>query len=158
MSGRVVPDPAHTCADRVAKDLVTAAFRAIRGRYVQDRHQIAAAVLDADGRVHLGLHLDAMVGRAAVCAEAGAVSAARLVTDAELIAVAAVRYPKPTEAPLARVVPPCGLCRELLLDHAPRLAVVLPGATSGLTPLAGLLPHKYVGTKWPTPQPSADQP
>lgn len=151
MSGRVVPDPAHTCADRTAKDLVTAAFLAIRGRYVQDRHQIAAAVLDADGRVHLGLHLDAMVGRAAVCAEAGAVSAARLVTHAELIAVAAVRYPKPTEPQLARIVPPCGLCRELLLDHAPRLHVVAPDTPARLVALTDLLPHKYLGTKWPTP-------
>ncbi|MFI5642010.1 cytidine deaminase [Streptomyces goshikiensis] len=151
MSGRIVPDPAHACAQRAAKDLVTAAFQAIRGRYVQDRHQIAAAVLDADGRVHLGLHLDAMVGRAAVCAEAGAVSAARLATDAELIAVAAVRYPKPTEPALARIVPPCGLCRELLLDHAPRLDVVVPDTPARLVALTALLPHKYLGTKWPMP-------
>ncbi|MFJ2397392.1 hypothetical protein ACIOTI_32165 [Streptomyces sp. NPDC087843] len=149
MTGRRVADPAADCPDPVARTLVAAAFAAIESRYVLDRHQIAAAVLDADGTVHLGLHLDAMVGRAAVCAEAGALSAARLVTGAELIAVAAVRYPKPTEEAVARVVPPCGLCRELLVDHAPRLrGVVHDGTGLTLTPLAGLLPHKYVGTKW----------
>lgn len=150
MTGRRVQDPAEGCPNPAVRALVAAAFAAISSRYVLARHQIAAAVLDTDGRIHLGLHLDAMVGRAAVCAEAGALSAARLVTDADLVAVAAVRYPKPTEAAAARVVPPCGLCRELLLDHAPGLhTVVHDGAHCVLTPLGGLLPHKYVGTKWP---------
>ncbi|MFF4371459.1 hypothetical protein [Streptomyces sp. NPDC001594] len=150
MTAHEVPHPAADYSDPVARGLVAAAFEAIRDRYVLARHQIAAALLDADGRVHLGLHVDAMVGRAAVCAEAGALSAARLVTSASLLAVAAVRFPKPTEPPYARVVPPCGLCRELLLDHAPHISVVLPDPEDPLTPLAGLLPHKYVGTKWPT--------
>ncbi|MGV9310399.1 hypothetical protein ACWDLG_44150 [Nonomuraea sp. NPDC003727] len=150
MIGRPVLDPASDCTDPTANALVTAAFAAINSRYALARHQIAAAILDADGGIHLGLHVDAMVGRAAVCAEAGALSAARLATDAPLQAVAAVRYPKPSEPALARIVPPCGLCRELLLDHAPSLlAVVHDGAYPVLTPMAELLPHKYVGTKWP---------
>ncbi|MEU2514501.1 hypothetical protein [Streptomyces syringium] len=150
MSGPAVEDPSAQCADATARLLIAAAFTAIRDRYVEARHQIAAAIIDADRRIHLGLHVDAMVGRAAVCAEAGALSAARLATSAPLIALAAVRYPKPTETCGARIVPPCGLCRELLLDHAPELrAAIYDGARVGLTPLAGLLPHKYVGTKWP---------
>ncbi|MFI1414996.1 hypothetical protein ACH4Y0_34455 [Streptomyces sp. NPDC020707] len=165
MTVRRIKDPADSCADPVARALVAAAFATISSRYVVARHQIAAAVLDAEGGLHLGLHMDAMVGRAAVCAEAGALSAARLVTDAELVAVAAVRYPKPTEAAEARVVPPCGLCRELLLDHAPGLrAVVHDGTHAVLTPLDSLLPHKYVGTKWdasaptnPAPHPPPEQ-
>ncbi|MFD8261354.1 hypothetical protein ACFV19_21010 [Streptomyces griseoluteus] len=153
MSGLLVPDPSIGCTNEVTRQLVAAAFRTIRRRYVMARHQIAAALLDADGQVHVGLHVDAMVGRAAVCAEAGALSAARLVTDAELIAVAAVRYPKPTEAPTAKVVPPCGLCRELLFDHAPGLVAVIsrPDGGTELTALGSLLPHKYVGSKWPAP-------
>ncbi|GAA3233233.1 cytidine deaminase [Streptomyces filipinensis] len=151
MRANDVPNPAAAYSDPVARDLVAAAFEAIRDRYVLARHQIAAAVVDADGRLHLGLHVDAMVGRAAVCAEAGALSAARLVTSAGLLAVAAVRFPKPTEPPIARIVPPCGLCRELLLDHAPHISVVLPHPEDTLTPLGRLLPHKYVGTKWPAP-------
>lgn len=153
MTGRTVPDPALRCADPAARALVSAAFQVIASRYVLARHQIAAAIVDADGGVHVGLHLDAMVGRAAVCAEAGALSAARLATDAELVAVAAVRFPKPTEPAVARIVPPCGVCRELLLDHAPGLAVVVDhvGGQALLEPIAALLPHKYRGTKWPVP-------
>jgi cytidine deaminase len=145
----MVADPAADCTDPVIRDLVSAAHTTISSRYVLARHQIAAALLDADGRIHVGLHLDAMVGRASVCAEAGALSAARFATGADLVAVAAVRYPKPTEAAVARIVPPCGLCRELLLDHAPGItAVVHDGTRAVLEPLAALLPHKYVGTKW----------
>ncbi|PZG09159.1 cytidine deaminase [Nonomuraea aridisoli] len=152
MTGRLVPNPAAGCGDPVIRSLAGAAFATIQDRYVQERHQIAAAILDDDGGIHLGLHVDAMVGRAAVCAEAGALSAARLSTHAPLAAVAAVRYPKPREPAQARLVPPCGLCRELLLDHAPGLlAVVHDGTALVLTPMAELLPHKYVGTKWPTP-------
>ncbi|MFF9001512.1 hypothetical protein ACF1GW_06255 [Streptomyces achromogenes] len=160
MNARVVPDPAAECTDPVARLLVARAFGVISRRYVLARHQIAAAILDADGDVHVGLHLDAMVGRAAVCAEASALSAARLATGAGLVAVAAVRYPKPSEPPKARVVPPCGLCRELLLDHAPGLAAVIdsPGSGMGLSRLGGLLPHKYVGTKWPTTPPDGPLP
>jgi cytidine deaminase len=148
---RAVASPAALCADPVAARLAQAAFTAIEGVYVPERHQIAAAVLDADGAVHLGLHLDAMVGRAAVCAEPAAVAAARLATRAPLVAVAAVRYPKPVEEPVARLVPPCGLCRELLLDHgaAGITAVLATGEGRGdLVPLEQLLPFKYVGTKW----------
>ncbi|MEU3356091.1 hypothetical protein [Streptomyces sp. NPDC037389] len=150
MTGRRVEDPSLSCSDPTARKLVAAAFETISARYVLARHQIAAALLDADGGIHLGLHVDAMVGRAAVCAEAGALSAARLATSAQLLVVAAVRYPKPSEPPLARIVPPCGLCRELLLDHGPGLhAVIADGGQGVLAPVTGLLPHKYVGTKWP---------
>ncbi|MFD9688409.1 hypothetical protein ACFWXO_21945 [Kitasatospora sp. NPDC059088] len=149
MTGRV-PDPAGRCVDATAARLVAAAFAAIRDVYVPERHQIAAAVLTGDDRVHLGVHLDAMVGRAAACAESGALSAARLATSAPPVAIAAVRYPKPTEPALARIVPPCGLCRELLIDHGgPDLQVVVDADGQGrLVAASGLLVHKYVGTKW----------
>lgn len=147
-----VAGAAPACSDEISRRLVSAAYGMIAERYVVERHQIGAALLDADGAVHLGLHLEAMVGRAAICAEAGALSAARLATGAPLVAVAAVRYPKPTETTGARIVPPCGLCRELLLDYAPDLHTVIAEDGVGRTvPLAGLLPHKYVGTKWPDP-------
>ncbi|WP_327591364.1 hypothetical protein OHA25_60545 (plasmid) [Nonomuraea sp. NBC_00507] len=149
MTSTAVTDPASRCPDPVARRLVTEAFTAIRRVYVPERHQIAAAVL-ADGQVYLGLHLDAMVGRAAMCAEPAAVAAARLVTNAPLTAIAAVRYPKPSESVGPRIVPPCGLCRELLIDHGgPSMTTVLDhGGTGVLVPLSDLLPHKYIGTKW----------
>jgi cytidine deaminase len=39
------------------------------------------------------------------------------------------------------LVAPCGLCRELLLDHAPEADVLLPG--QGRVALRTLLPSPY---------------
>jgi cytidine deaminase len=118
--------------------------------YAENRHQIAAALLTGDGQVFTGLHVEAMVGRASVCAEAVALGKAREAGATDLRVVLALRHPKPAETGRGvRLVPPCGLCRELLLDYGPRLrAVVALGGEPGLVPLAELLPHKYVGTKW----------
>lgn len=151
-----VTDPSLLCSDDQVRRVVRAAYDLIAHRYVVARHQIGAAILDADGVIHTGLHLDAMVGRAAVCAEAVALGVARMATTAPLLLVAAVRHPKPEEDHPARLVPPCGLCRELLADHAADLRVVLPSpheAAPQLYRLAELLPHKYRGTKWDTPPP-----
>ncbi|MEU6935044.1 hypothetical protein AB0A05_38930 [Streptomyces sp. NPDC046374] len=150
MSPRAVLDPSVLCADPVARRLVAAAFATIEERYEEGRHQIAAAVLDADGQVHIGLHLEGMVGRASACAESGALSAARLATRAPLTAAAAVRYPKPSEPPVARIVPPCGVCRELLADHLTcgQAVIATTPDTALFVAVDELLPHKYVGTKW----------
>lgn len=154
MKHTAVPDPADALTHPAAQRVVSAAFTVISRYYVPERHQIAAVVLDTNGDLHTGLHLDAMVGRAAACAEIGALSQWRLNSTAmgDEIVIAAVRYPKPSEHPLARIVPPCGVCRELIFDHAPNAMVVIPNGA--LTPIAELIPHKYIGTKWanlPTP-------
>lgn len=142
-------DPNITYKDDLNRQLVAAAFDVIAKRYVIGRHQIGSAILSSSGTIYLGIHIEAMVGRASICAEAVALGAARLADESPLIAVASVRYPKPEESGPARVVPPCGLCRELLLDYAPdMIAVVMVAGVAFPTPLADLLPHKYVGTKW----------
>lgn len=155
MSGSTAQDtPSAGYADSLTRDLVIAAFNVIKGRYAEGHHQIGAAILDSDGTFHPGIHIEAMVGRASVCAEAVALGVARLAGSASLVAVAAVRYPKPHEYGPARIVPPCGLCRELLLDYAADLAaVVTTNGVAHLIPLSDLLPHKYVGTKWGVSEP-----
>ncbi|MCX4749196.1 hypothetical protein OG455_27450 [Kitasatospora sp. NBC_01287] len=153
-------DPAISCPDPDAARLVTTAYETIRRRYVEGRHQIAAAIIAADNRMYVGVHLEAMVGCYSMCAERAALAAARLCTDQPLLGIAAVRYPKPSEGGPARIVSPCGGCRELVLDYAPNIRVVVPREGQGLLlPLAELLPDKYTGTKWaaepqqlPTPQ------
>jgi cytidine deaminase len=130
--------------------LVGRARAAITARYRESVHQIGAAILAADGRVYSGIHLEAMVGRASICAEAVALGAARAAGATRIVAVAAVRHPKPSESDQRiRLVPPCGLCRELLLDYGTDLlAVVESDGVPVLSPLRALLPHKYIGTKW----------
>jgi cytidine deaminase len=147
----VRPDP--TARKQLLDGLVDAARAAITPRYVENRHQIAAAIVAADGRIFTGLHLEAMVGRASICAEAVALGKACEAGATDLRLLVSVRHPKPTEpGSEVRVVPPCGLCRELLLDYGRELQVVVDGGgTLELQPMAELLPRKYVGTKWNRP-------
>ncbi len=136
--------------DDVVRALIDRATRAITPRYAENRHQIGAAILAADGRVFTGLHVEAMVGRASVCAEAVALGKACEAGATDLRVALAVRHPKPSEADRRiRLVPPCGLCRELLLDYGRDLRTVVDvRGERVLVPLAEMLPHKYVGTKW----------
>jgi cytidine deaminase len=91
-----------------------------------------------------------MVGRASICAEAVALGKACEAGATDLRVALAVRHPKPSEADQRiKLVPPCGLCRELLLDYSAGISVVVDAdGARRLIPLATMLPHKYVGTKW----------
>lgn len=130
--------------------LVHAATEAVRARYRYGRHTVGAALRGASGRIYAAVNLDATVGRAAVCAEAVALGAAVMAGEATIEAVVAVRQHRVDEpgdelggedGPRVSVVSPCGLCRELLFDHAPRAAMILPDR--GRVPLAALLPAPY---------------
>jgi cytidine deaminase len=137
-------------AQQALEMLVRHASAAITPHYAENRHQIGAVLLTGNGEIFTGIHVEAMVGRASVCAEAVALGKAREAGAVDLRVVLAVRHPKPSEADRRiRLVPPCGLCRELLLDYGRDIRAVLQTEGElGLVPLAQLLPHKYVGTKW----------
>ncbi len=152
---RVIPDhewPVDDCysESEALKSFVQQAVSTISRRYVENHHQIGAAILTGDGRVFTGLHVEAMVGRASVCAEAVALGKACEFGATDLRLIAAVRHPKPSEKERSiELVSPCGLCREILLDYSDRLQVVVGGNDNyTLVPLSEMLPMKYVGTKW----------
>jgi cytidine deaminase len=131
-------------ADRA---LVAAAQAAIVARYRPDWHVVGAALRTRAGRVFTGVHLEANVGRIAVCAEAVALGrAATEAGDTEVETIVAVRHPAP-DAPdqAVRVVAPCGMCRELIADYAPAARVIVPGDDGAPTvrTVAELLPGKY---------------
>lgn len=124
-------------ADRA---LVAAAADAVRARYRYGRHTVGAALRATSGRIFVAVNLDTTVGRAAICAEAVALGEAVMAGEA-ITLVAAVRHPRPDEPGGPSLVPPCGLCRELLLDHAPDAEVLVPG--QGRVALRALLPSPY---------------
>ena len=127
--------------------LLDAARSAIRKRYRYGSHHVGAAVRTRSCAVFTGVHLETTVGRAAVCAEPIAIGAAITAEGpGTIVAVAAVRHPDP-ESPLTDLytVPPCGICRELIADHAPEAVIVLEDEHGQLVrrPNLELLPHKY---------------
>jgi len=108
-------------------------------------HTIGAAVRSVDGRVWTGIHIGATVGRLSVCAEAVAFGRAVLEGDGTIAVAVAVRHPKPDETDQEMaVVPPCGGCREMMMDYSPEARVIL--RTEGRLyklPVRAMLPLPY---------------
>lgn len=127
--------------------LIAAARAAIRARHRPGWHVVGAALRTASGRIFTGVHLEANVGRIAVCAEA--VALGRAATDSgetEIDTIVAVHHPDvaATDAAIP-VVAPCGMCRELIADYAPRARVIVPdgSGTPQVVAIGDLLPVKY---------------
>lgn len=127
--------------------LIDTARAAIRTRYRPNWHVVGAALRTRSGRVFTGVHLEANVGRIAVCAEAVALGrAATEAGDTEVDTIVAVYHPPPTAADQTpRMVAPCGMCRELIADYAPNARVLVPGEDGRpvALPVATLIPGKY---------------
>lgn len=125
--------------------LIEAAREIIRRRYRHGWHHVGAAVRARSGRVYAAVHLEAYVGRAAVCAEAVALGMAVAAGEEAVEAVVAVRHPAPGEPDREiRVVSPCGLCRELISDYSPDAAVLFTeGGLPRRAAVRELLPARY---------------
>lgn len=128
------------------KELIAAATKAIKQRYRNDWQEVGAALRTRDGRLVVGVNLDAYVGRGAVCAEAVAIGTALTEKgDQGIDTIVAVRHPKPGEKGEIAVVSPCGACRELIHDYDAKARVIVPNGKNGpeVTTIADLLPNKY---------------
>ncbi len=118
--------------------LVEAARQIIAERFRQGFHHLGAALRTRSGRVFTAVHLEANVGRVAICAEAVAVGMAATEGDLDLDTIVAVDRQ-------GNVVSPCGMCRELITDHAPDCRVIVSdGESEGVVPVVELLPIKFV--------------
>lgn len=92
-------------------------------------HIVAAGVRMEDGSVYEGVSLPASIGRASVCAEPVAIGSA--IADGyrhdEIQTCVAAAYPMSDHDPTEiRVIPPCGVCRELLADYREDMRVIVP--------------------------------
>jgi len=129
-------------------ELVASARNIIRQRYKAHWHVIGAALRTTSGRIFTGVHLEAYVGRIAICAEAVALGrAATEAGDTEIDTIVAVRHSGIGQPDTdINVVAPCGMCRELICDYSSEAMVILPTSTGGLIrkPISQLLPDKYI--------------
>ena len=129
-------------------EIVDLARRIIAQRYKPAWHVVGAALRTKSGKIFTGVHLEAHVGRVAICAEAIALGrAATEAGDTEIDTIVAVRHPGAGQPEAAiTVVAPCGMCREMIADYSPNAMVILRDAAGDLVrkPISQLLPDKYV--------------
>ncbi|WP_432098894.1 cytidine deaminase [Streptomyces sp. WAC 04229] len=121
----------------VDRELVEAAADVARSRCRGDNHTMAAAARARDGRIVTAVNAHHFTG--GPCAELVVIGAAAAQGAHELETIVAVGDRE------RGVVPPCGRCRQVLLDYFPALRVIV-GAGDRLraVPVAELLPETYV--------------
>lgn len=110
--------------------------------------RVGAALLGSDGSVAEGCNIENASFPAGICAERAAVSVAvsRGVRDFTAIVIA-------TEADAP--TPPCGVCRQVLVEFAPDLRVtsVTAGGAEAHWTLGELLPHAFTPKSFGTMAP-----
>ncbi len=99
-------------------------------------HTVAAAAMDTKGHIHTSVNVYHFTG--GPCAELVALGVAAAAQAGPLVAMAAA-------GDRGRgLIPPCGRCRQVMLDLHPDLLVAVPGETRPqMLPIAKLLPHTY---------------
>ncbi|MFE4513825.1 cytidine deaminase family protein [Kitasatospora sp. NPDC056783] len=121
----------------VDEELVEAALEVAR-RYARgDNHTVAAAGRNADGRIVTALNAYHFTG--GPCAELVLIGAAAGQGAYDLTTVVAVGDRE------RGVIPPCGRCRQALLDYFPELRIIVArGKELRTVPVLDLLPEAYV--------------
>lgn len=101
-------------------------------------HTVAAAAMDTNGRIHTGVNVYHFTG--GPCAELVAIGTAAAAGAGPLVTIAAVGDHG------RGVLPPCGRCRQVILDLHPDALITVPGtagSASDISPVSALLPHSY---------------
>lgn len=99
-------------------------------------HTVAAAVMDTRGNIHTAVNVYHFTG--GPCAELVALGVAAAANAGPLITMAAAGDRR------RGLVPPCGRCRQVMLDLHPDLLVAVPGdSTPVMQPVRKLLPDTY---------------
>ena len=123
----------------ILSERATAAMERAYAPY--SRFRVGAALLGTDGSVSEGCNVENASYPAGMCAERAAVSAAvaRGLRDFVAIAIA-------TEADVPS--PPCGICRQVLIEFAPLLAVrsMTRGGVTAQWNISELLPEAFTPT------------
>lgn len=121
----------------VDHELVRAATEVARTRCRGDNHTVAAAARARDGRIITAVNAYHFTG--GPCAELVLIGAAAAQGAYELDTIVAVGDRE------RGIVPPCGRCRQVLLDYFPTIEVIVgTGDGPRAFSVADLLPESYV--------------
>jgi cytidine deaminase len=110
-----------------------------RARSTYSKFRVGAALEDESGAVHPGVNVESASLGLTICAERNALfgALARGATRFRRIAIACDSSADCT---------PCGACRQVLLEHAPELLVIVASKKGGTEtlPLKDLLPRPFL--------------
>ncbi|MFE9499781.1 cytidine deaminase family protein [Streptomyces collinus] len=121
----------------VDHELIAAAAHVAHTRCRGDNHTMAAAARARDGRIVTAVNAYHFTG--GPCAELVVIGAAAAQGAYDLHTIVAVGDRD------RGVVPPCGRCRQVLLDYFPTLDVIVGhGDRLRTVPITDLLPESYV--------------
>ncbi|WP_394433986.1 cytidine deaminase family protein [Streptomyces sp. SGAir0957] len=125
-------------SEAVDQELIDAAAHVARTHSRDDNHTVAAAARARDGRIVTGMNAYHFTG--GPCAELVVIGAAAAQGVYELDTIVAVGDRE------RGVVPPCGRCRQALLDYFPEMRVIVrgDGGRARAVPVRELLPFTYV--------------
>ncbi len=132
------------------EELIRKAFEASARAYCPySRFPVGAALLTQGDSIFVGCNVENASYGLTICAERGALSSAVAQGQREITAVVIA-------TPTADPTPPCGACRQVLIEFGPTAEVISvagesrPGDRSGLRiarwNLADLLPGRFDGT------------
>lgn len=120
----------------VEQQVIDAAEALARTLGDNENHTVAAAVMDIDGRIHEAVNVYHFTG--GPCAELVALGVAATAGAKQLLTIAAA-------GDRGRgLIPPCGRCRQVLLDQHPDILVAVPTDNGpAVRPVRKLLPDTY---------------
>ena len=110
------------------QELLDKALEASKFAYVPHSHfHVGAALIFKDGEIINGCNIENASFGLTICAERTAVAnmISHGLKDKNPVAIAVVGSPEDTDDYLKVPCPPCGMCRQTLMEFAPDLLVVL---------------------------------
>ena len=130
--------PFAALSDETRARLITAALDAQRNAYVPYSHYpVGAALLSTDGHIFTGCNVENASFGGTICAERTALVKAVSEGAREFVAIAVIT---------SNGASPCGICRQVLNEFAPNLAVIAADAQGQMIyqiTLADLLPRSF---------------
>lgn len=140
LSGDSTPAPGAPISDATLADLVARARAVLANAHAPySDFRVASAVLDDQGRVHLGVNIENISYGLTMCAERVAIGVALAAGARRILAVGVT-------AQKLHPITPCGACRQVIAEFADPATPVASDALDGsvvVTTVGELLPGAF---------------
>jgi cytidine deaminase len=106
------------------------------------RFKVGAALLTTSGHIYTGCNIENVAFSPSVCAERTAIFKAVSDGEREFVAIAVVTQ---------NGIPPCGVCRQVMMEFAPDITLVIANLTGDyyVTTLSELFPNAFAPSHLP---------